>query len=194
MPFFDGVSGRVHYRRWPLDERRAVVVFLPGMGQHTGHYHRFAKAIGVRGIETWAIDHVGHGLSEGEEGVPGPLADLAVNARSLIALVRDLQPDVSLVLMGHSLGAATALLADDAEPLVLCGTPVGATSGAFPQVPILLIHGIDDRRCPIDAVREWVQGQPDAELREYADAGHDLLHEPVYPHVTADVADWVLRL
>ena len=27
---------------------------------------------------------------------------------------------------------------------------------------------------------------------EYADAGHDLLHEPVAPVVTADVAQWML--
>jgi hypothetical protein len=27
---------------------------------------------------------------------------------------------------------------------------------------------------------------------EYPDAGHDLLHEPVAPVVTADVAQWML--
>jgi hypothetical protein len=31
-----------------------------------------------------------------------------------------------------------------------------------------------------------------ARFREYADAGHDLLHEPVRVQVIADIVEWIL--
>ncbi|MBJ8343572.1 alpha/beta hydrolase [Antrihabitans sp. YC2-6] len=194
MPFFDGVSGRVHYRTWAVETPAAVLVFLHGSRQHTGDYHRFARASNARGIEVWALDHVGHGLSEGEPDQLAPLSDLAENAWQLVELARK---DRSVVLMGHSLGSATALVALQSRTAgiaaaVLCGTPKSVVTLRAPVIPTLLVHGVDDRLAPIDPIREWVDRQTGVELREYVDAGHDLLHEPVHSVVTADVAEFVL--
>jgi alpha-beta hydrolase superfamily lysophospholipase len=59
------------------------------------------------------------------------------------------------------------------------------------MLPVLALHGVDDRRAPIDAIRDWTTRQPSVRLHEYADAGHDLLHEPVHARVTTDIADWI---
>jgi hypothetical protein len=40
-------------------------------------------------------------------------------------------------------------------------------------------------------VRAWARTIPALDLREYPDAGHDLLHEPVHRTVTRDVAEFV---
>lgn len=207
MPFFAGVTGQVHYRTWAAADPRARLVFLHGMGQHSGQYHRFGRAMGRFGIEVWALDHVGHGLSEGELGEPGPLADLGVNANRLADLAAAETPHVPLFLMGHSLGAATAVVAVVAggapfAGLVLCGTPKGITAADPPMLtlPVLVVHGTDDRLAPVEPLRTWVAAQRgvqfgvecSVDLYEYADAGHDLLHEPVAPVVSADVAEWML--
>ncbi|MCX5043695.1 alpha/beta fold hydrolase [Aldersonia sp. NBC_00410] len=200
MPFLDGVSGRVHYRVWTVHDPRALVVLLHGIRQSSSDYHRFGRAMGRSGIEVWAIDHVGHGLSEGAEGVAAPLADLGENAQRLIGLAAAQHGELPVFVFGHSLGAATALAALHAPAatpvsgLVLCGTPKGVTGGdvATPTLPTLVVHGVDDRLAPIDAVRSWVASDPAIELREYSDAGHDLLHEPVQARVSADVAEWIL--
>ncbi|MFC9786174.1 alpha/beta hydrolase [Rhodococcus sp. NPDC127528] len=200
MPFFTGTSGQVHYRHWPCPDGVAGLVFLPGMGQHSGHYHRFARALGAEHIETWALDHVGHGLSEGEPGNPGPVADLAANALQLTAIAEGERPGLPLAIMGHSLGAATAIAALAKQPdrfaaVVLCGLPraaaanLGAVDGV--RVPILVVHGVDDRLAPLEGARSWTAGVPAADLREYEDAGHDLLHEPVHRRVTSDVAAFI---
>ncbi|MFG2186110.1 alpha/beta hydrolase [Nocardia iowensis] len=230
MPFFDSARGRMHYRRWPTEDSVATVLLLPGLGQHSGHYHRFARTLKAAGIAMWALDTSGHGLSEGDPRKPGTLAELVADALKLFDIVRATSPESSLLLMGHSLGAVTALglfgsavpdadaattdstVVERAYPLrpaipaaavrgmVLSGVPKRALGGGLPGapgtplppgLPVLAVHGVEDRRAPIDAVRVWTQRHESVDLREYADAGHDLLHEPVHARVAADIADWM---
>ncbi|QCQ90363.1 alpha/beta hydrolase [Rhodococcus sp. SGAir0479] len=206
MPFLAGATGQIHYRRWPLTGGRAPragVVFLHGMGQHTGHYHRFAAGLAAHGIELWGLDQAGHGLSEGTPGVPGALADLADDAARLTDVAAADRPELPLVVMGHSLGAAVTitLLRRSRLPFraaVLCGTPksvvhhAGTADFAHPGFPVLAIHGVDDRLAPVDGVRAWTAGLPGVTLREYPDTGHDLLHEKIHRTVTNDVAEFAL--
>ncbi|MFD4430371.1 alpha/beta hydrolase [Nocardia sp. NPDC058497] len=195
MPYFDSARGRLHYRRWTVDAPAATLVLLPGTGQHSGHYHRFATTLErLARIELWTLDTAGQGLSEGDPDAPGTIDELAADARGLLGEVTAAAP----VLMGHSLGAVTALAVAAENPgdlggLVLCGTPRRATEIApDPRLPVLAVHGADDRRAPIDVIRLWTARHGSVDLREYADAGHDLLHEPVQQRVTADIAEWVL--
>ena len=59
MPFFDGATGAVHYRTWTVADARFGLVFLHGLGQNSAHYHRFARLLNERGVDVWAVDHVG---------------------------------------------------------------------------------------------------------------------------------------
>ncbi len=147
------------------------------------------------------IDQAGHGLSEGDH--PGSVADLAEDAALLTGLAGRHAPDVPLVLMGHSLGAAVSmelLASGDAgfRCAILCGTPktaaVQQTADALESlgIPLLAVHGVDDRIAPIDPVRDWAAGIGGLEFREFDDAGHDLLHEKVHATVTAVVRDFIL--
>ncbi|MFD0000422.1 alpha/beta hydrolase [Nocardia sp. NPDC127526] len=223
MPYFDGPRGRLHHRRWPVGNPAAVIALLPGIGQHSGHYHRFARALSAARIELWTLDTSGHGLSEGDAEHPGTLPELSADAHAFLDLIPTAAP---LFLMGHSLGAATAVAALNPEAaataggvpplsgLILCGTPKAVPLGESPRsargtvpvrgaaggqteyaplesIPVLIVHGADDRRAPIAPVREWSR-RVSADFREYPDAGHDLLHEPVQAQVTADISDWVL--
>jgi alpha-beta hydrolase superfamily lysophospholipase len=196
MPYFDGTGGRLHYRRWPAaGTPAAVVAWLPGMGQHSGHYHRFARRLAGSDLETWGLDTAGQGLSEGEADAARDAARIGGDARRFIELLRAECPGVPLIVAGHSLGARTALqLLPSCTALVLTGTPAAALTthpGLPPHLPILALHGCDDRRAPVDAVRDWAANQPSVRLIEYPDAGHDLLHEPVHPQATDAIADWI---
>ncbi|RJO79999.1 alpha/beta fold hydrolase [Nocardia panacis] len=229
MLFFDGARGRMHYRRWPVEDALATAVLLPGIGQHSGHYHRFARTLTATDIELWALDTSGHGLSEGDPENPGTLAELVADALILVELARSSRPERPLLLMGHSLGAVTALgLLGAAVPdtatatdlravegkfpvtpsvpaetlagLVLSGVPKRALGGGTPgapgtplprDLPILAVHGMEDRRAPIDAMKVWTGRHDWVSFLEYADAGHDLLHERVQARVAADIAEWM---
>ncbi|WP_280426053.1 alpha/beta hydrolase [Nocardia carnea] len=228
MGFFEGARGRLHYRDRPVAGAVAALALLPGSGQHSGHYHEFARRLNADGIAVWTLDTAGQGLSEGDPDRPARLADLVADALGFTEVVRDLVPDLPLTLMGHSLGAITALAAlgaarppapepgrsatpDSAEypvdpvldahdlaGLVLCGTPqraLGGTPAPAAQLPrVLAVHGVDDRRAPIEAVRDWARRHDSVELREYPDAGHDLLHERVRGRVAADIVQWTQEI
>ncbi|WP_067688082.1 alpha/beta fold hydrolase [Nocardia jejuensis] len=139
MPNLDGARGRLHYRRWPVEHPVAALALLPGIGQHSAHYHRFARALAPSGIELWTLDTAGHGLSEGDPERPGTLPELAADARTFLDAIRDRPDPLPVVLMGHSLGAATALAVLHADPdlpcagLVLCGTPKAVLEGLPPR-------------------------------------------------------------
>lgn len=201
MPFFEGVTGAVHYRSWTTAHPRLVLVFLHGLGQNSGHYHRFARVMNTEDIDVWAVDHVGHGLTEGELSDASQIGGLADNALQLAEIARSERTGIPMALMGHSLGAATAIEAlgknpDGFSSAVLCGTPK-ATTGKQTDLndstlPLLALHGVDDRMAPIDAVRSWIPNVPGATLREFDDAGHDLLHEKVHRTVSLEAAEFVL--
>ncbi|WP_019749312.1 alpha/beta hydrolase [Rhodococcus erythropolis] len=198
MPFFDGRTGQVHFRHWPAAGGAVPtvsLVFLHGLGQHSGQYHRFAGAMTASGIDVWAIDHTGHGLSEGDPGVGAPLSDLAADAAALADIALAELPDVPQAVMGHSLGAVTALTVlahrdHEFASAVLCGIPRSAVEQhgwaelSDAGIPVLVVHGTDDRIAPVDPVRDWARTLRNVEMREFEDAGHDLLHEKVHASVT----------
>ena len=82
MPTFDGVTGRVYFKAWRVPApRAAAVVFLHGFGEHSGLYHRLGHALNGAGIELWALDEIGHGLTEGDRAVIGSIDDLVEKIR-----------------------------------------------------------------------------------------------------------------
>ena len=130
MPYFGGTAGRVFFRAWRArTPRSAAVVFLHGFGEHSGLYHRLGNALAVAGIDLWALDEIGHGLSAGERAVIGSIDDLVQNGYRLTALAEAAAPGGPVFLAGHSLGAAAAALSASRDPspyrgLILSGAPL----------------------------------------------------------------------
>lgn len=129
MSSLEGETGKIYYRQWDVDRPKAAIVFLHGFGEHTGLYNRYAAALATRGIALWALDHPGHGRSDGRRGYIESLSALSDNARKLLNVVAEQLPGVPITLQGHSLGAATALYQTLTEPsgiskLVLSGAPL----------------------------------------------------------------------
>ena len=62
------------------------MVFLHGFGEHSGLYHRFGNALNGAGIDLWALDEIGHGLTDGDRAVIRSIDDLVENGRRLTAI------------------------------------------------------------------------------------------------------------
>jgi alpha-beta hydrolase superfamily lysophospholipase len=117
MPTFDGSTGRVYYKAWRVPApRTAAVVFLHGFGEHSGIYHRYGNTLNRAGIELWALDEIGHGLTEGERAAVGSIDDLVENGRRLTTLAEAVQPGTPVWLAGHSLGSAVAAVSAMRDP------------------------------------------------------------------------------
>lgn len=132
MPFIEHERGRAYYRHWAAAEPRAAVIFLHGFGEHTGVYHRYGFTLNAAGIDLWAVDQFGHGLSPGRRGDFGRIEDSSSLADSLTELAAAEHPGLPLIAQGHSFGSVVTLFR-------LLGEPdkyrAGVVSGA-PLVPI----------------------------------------------------------
>lgn len=104
--YFAG-SGRVrlHYKCWEVASPRGAVIVAHGLGEHSGRYEELAQDLTRAGLSTYALDHRGHGRSEGRRG----------HVRRFANYVQDLEkfrrratgavgPDVPVFFLGHSLG------------------------------------------------------------------------------------------
>ena len=62
---YDGLS--IFHQSWvPDDDATAVVLVVHGLGEHSGRYEHVAGALVDAGCAVHALDHRGHGRSEGK--------------------------------------------------------------------------------------------------------------------------------
>jgi alpha-beta hydrolase superfamily lysophospholipase len=130
-PAQDGVD-IVGYRWDPAGMPRGAVQLTHGMGEHVRRYGALARALTDRGLVVYGQDHRGHGAttrSEEELGQLGPdgWTQLVDDVDLLVSLIRDEQPGLPLVLLGHSMGSFAVqqyLLkhSDRVDAVVLTGT------------------------------------------------------------------------
>ncbi len=73
-------------------------------------YHRYGFALNAAGIDLWAVDQLGHGLSPGDRGDFGTLADSSALAEALSVTVERERPGLPLIAAGHSFGSVVTLL------------------------------------------------------------------------------------
>ena len=108
---FTGVKGlEIYWQSWQdAVPTRAVVVISHGAGEHSGRYRACRGALAGLGYPVYALDHRGHGRSEGRRALVDRLDNAAADLDVLIDLARREHPEVPLFLLGHSLGATIAL-------------------------------------------------------------------------------------
>jgi acylglycerol lipase len=120
-------------RRWNPDSIKPVkkdiaILIFHGFTAHSGAYDMAGRPISSGGYTTFGLDYRGHGLSDGNRGdSPNKerwIADLAESVK----YIKDLGfPKV--IILGHSLGVASAICATDAVPDEVAGLIL--LSGAY---------------------------------------------------------------
>lgn len=153
MPFIEHDRGRAYYRHWPAAEPRAAVIFLHGFGEHTGVYHRYGFALNAAGIDLWAVDQFGHGLSPGTRGDFGTLKDSSALADALTALAETAHPGLPLVAQGHSFGSVVTLFR-------LLGQPERYRAGIISGAPLVPIPEMLDPDTSLDLDPSWLSSDP----------------------------------
>ncbi|MEH3141553.1 MAG: alpha/beta fold hydrolase [Mycobacterium kyogaense] len=153
MPFLDHPRGRAYYRHWAAEDPRASVVFLHGFGEHTGVYHRYGFALNAAGIDLWAVDQFGHGLTGGDRGDVGTIEDSAALAENLTELATGAHSDIPVIAQGHSYGAVVTL----ARVLEHGDQYAGAVISGAPLVPVPELLDVDTS---LDLDPSWLSADP----------------------------------
>lgn len=136
---FRGEGGlEIYWQAWlPEDATpRATVVLAHGASEHSGRYAWTGEQLAARGYALYAIDHRGHGRSEGGRAVIDRMRHAVEDLHTLVESAAAAQPGRPVVLLGHSMGGAVALSytvehEDALDALVLSG-PLAAFEAASP--------------------------------------------------------------
>ncbi|HVP31118.1 MAG TPA: lysophospholipase [Myxococcota bacterium] len=122
----------LHRRAWLPPQPRRVIAVAHGYAEHAGRYDALGAWFAARGFAVHALDHRGHGRSEGPRGHVARFDDFLDDLERFLALVRGEHPDVPVTLLGHSMGGliVASLLARGAS--TIDDAVLSAAALAFP--------------------------------------------------------------
>jgi len=167
----------LYWQAWlPEETPKAVVVLAHGLAEHSGRYAHVAEHLVAHGYAVYALDHRGHGRSQGRRSQVGRMDYLVDDLHRFAAQVRLDQPGKAYFLLGHSMGGGIALAyavayQDELRGLVLSGpavlfeavSPLQAwavkiLSALTPGMPLVALDGTAVSRDP-EVVRAY-DGDP----------------------------------
>jgi acylglycerol lipase len=124
---FAGHGGKIAWRAWqPESAPRAVVVLVHGVAEHSGRYEHVGTTLAEAGFAVYALDHIGHGRSEGPAANIGSMQGAADNVATLLDLAGAAHPGVPRFLLGHSMGSLVVLHQATRGPVDVAGIVVSA--------------------------------------------------------------------
>lgn len=100
---------KIHGHHWPLEQPKAVVAFVHGMGEHGARYAPIAEVFAAAGMASLAYDRRGHGRSEGKRGHTISFAAFIEEINALITQAKVAYPGIPVFLYGHSMGGNLVL-------------------------------------------------------------------------------------
>jgi acylglycerol lipase len=253
---------RLYWQAWDPDgDPRDTVIIVHGAAEHGGRYAHVAERLAAEGYAVYALDHRGHGRSDGPRAMIDRLDRLVEDLGGLVALT-----GARPFLVGHSMGGAVALtyairhgetiaglvvsgpaVATEAVPAPLKAITAGLSRlaptlpvfkieddavsrdpqvvldyqrdplnhpGKLPartlgeimramdtlprdaaalRVPLLLLHGGEDRLCPPEGSRRVHAnaGSADKTLKIYDGLYHEIFNEPEREQVLDDLVAWL---
>jgi alpha-beta hydrolase superfamily lysophospholipase len=151
-------GAKLHLQKWlPDEEPKAIILLVHGYAEHAGRYQYFAEHCVGRGYAVFAVDHWGHGQSD---GTPGYVPDFSVfhdGVDQLLACAMQDFPNLPVMLVGHSMGgliSATYLLSNEAKfaACVLSGPAIKAAEE--PSAFLKAVSGFLSRFFPKAGVLE----------------------------------------
>lgn len=126
----------IHWSGWLGDsEPRAVVVIAHGAGEHAGRYEHVAARLTSDGYAVYAVEHRGHGHSQGPRALIDRLDNAVADLDSLVMLAAGEQPALPLFLLGHSMGGTIAVSYAIAHQDRLNGLILSAPLAALEAAP-----------------------------------------------------------
>jgi acylglycerol lipase len=145
----DGLG--LYTQAWLPDDPKATVILSHGYAEHSGRYQHFASYLADHGFAVYALDHRGHGRSEGERANVKVFNEYVSDLKKFTELVREKHPTLKRFLLGHSMGGAIAAQLAIEQPNQLDGlllsSPYLINAVSVPA-PLMAVSGIVSRVLP----------------------------------------------
>jgi alpha-beta hydrolase superfamily lysophospholipase len=130
---------RLYWQGWEPDEpARGTAVIVHGAAEHGGRYAYVAERLVAAGYGAYALDHRGHGRSDGPRAMIERLDQLVDDLGLFLTRVRERHGGERPFLVGHSLGGAVALTYTIRHGDEVAGLAVSGPAVATEAVPAAL--------------------------------------------------------
>jgi len=150
---FTGYKGlKLYYQVWLPDKKpKAILLVAPGLAEHSGRYKNIVDYFVPRGYAVYALDHRGHGKSEGQRSYVDNFNDYLVDLKTFFDKVKKENKNSRIFLFGHSLGATIAVAyavehQDELEGLITSGASLIRSQAVSPV--LLSIAGVVSALAP----------------------------------------------
>jgi alpha-beta hydrolase superfamily lysophospholipase len=171
---FTGAAGlSVYYQVWrPEGVAKALIMIAHGAAEHGARYQPLAEHLTTRGYAVAALDHPGHGRTEGTPGHVGRFGDYVETLRLFQQELVGEAAGAPRVLLGHSLGGLMSIIyslsyqtdlagcilsgpaiATDLEPGVVQLTLIKLLSALVPKMGALQLDAEGVSRDPEEVAR-----------------------------------------
>jgi len=128
-------------REWPPSETSSTAILIfHGITAYSAPYQMIGEALSKIGYAVYGLDLRGHGLSEGIRGDYPSKERLIKDLGETISFLKE--KHANLIILGHSLGVLTALIAsnfylDQINGLILLSAARTARPGIYKKISIL---------------------------------------------------------
>lgn len=121
----------------PTGDPKAIVLVVHGYGEHCGRYTHVIEALAHAGFAAYALDHCGHGQSEGLRAYFDSFDQPITHLKEYMDRVKAKHAGKKLFVLGHSMGSLISLAftlryQKEIAGLVISGTPVNADANVSP--------------------------------------------------------------
>ena len=127
-----GTGGlEIFWRAWlPDGDASAVVVIAHGAGEHSGRYTHVAQRLVEEGYAVYAIEHRGHGRSQGPRALIDRIDHAVADLDKLVVLAADAHPGAPVFLARSQHGRHDRTELRAGSPAAACWPrPVGSARG-----------------------------------------------------------------
>ncbi len=145
----DGAQGRVTTYHWHNDGATHLVFLVHGYGEHVRRYDHVVEALAGKGADVSALDHYGHGASDGERALVEGFDPFVTDLASFVDTITAHHSGLPVIMIGHSMGGVISTLyaqrhGEKLAGLVLSGPVIGGNPEMFglldmdpiPEIPI----------------------------------------------------------
>ena len=109
--YLAGAGGRrIYWQSWtPESDPQALIVIVHGAGEHSGRYRSVAETLVQDGYAVYALDHRGHGRSDGPRALIDRLDRAVADLDRLVSEALAEHPALPVFVLGHSVGGTIAV-------------------------------------------------------------------------------------
>ncbi|MFC1838027.1 alpha/beta hydrolase [Thermodesulfobacteriota bacterium] len=110
--FFKGSDNHnIFFQKWSSEgQPKAVILIAHGYAEHSGRYMNVVNHFIPSGYQVYALDHRGHGKSDGKLDDISDFSIFVADLRKFFNIIREEYPEGEIFLIGHSMGSVISLL------------------------------------------------------------------------------------